>query len=104
MRPQSAVSAKTSHIQSHNLQQGYEPNLLFVLMSEIGEVDAATAAQQVPIPVQVNVPVVPELSLGELTQVWTLGVGSDRSLGSTKGVEWRNPVVSTILQSSSRTG
>ena len=55
-------------------------------MSEIGEVDAATAAQQVPIPVEVNVPVVPELSLGELTQVWTLGLGSDRSLGRPK--EW----------------
>ena len=65
---------------------GYEPNLLFVLMSEIGEVDAATVAQQKPIPVEVNVPVVPELSLKELTQVWTLGVGSDRSLGRPK--EW----------------
>ena len=31
-------------------------------------------------------PVVPELSPGELTQVWTLGVGSDRSLGRPK--EW----------------
>ena len=71
---------------SHHLQQGYETNLLFVLTSEIGEVDAATAAQQVPIPVQVNVPVVPELSLGQMTQVWTLGVGSDRRLGRPK--EW----------------
>ena len=71
----------------HHHQQGYEPNLLFVLMSEIGEVDAATSAQQVPILVDENVPVVPELSLGELTQVWTLGVGSDRSLGRPK--EWR---------------
>ena len=60
--------------------------LLFVLMSEIGEADAATTAQQTPIPVEVNVPVVLELSLGELTQVWTLGVGSDRSLGRPK--EW----------------
>ena len=70
----------------HHPQQGYEPNLLFVLMSEVGEVDAATAAQQAPVLVEVNVPVVPELSLGELTQVWTLGVGSDRSLGRPK--EW----------------
>ena len=54
--------------------------------TEIGEADAATTAQQTPIPVEVNVPVVPELSLGELTQVWTLGVGSDRSLGRPK--EW----------------
>ena len=54
--------------------------------TEIGEADAATTAQQTPIPVEVNVLVVPELSLGELTQVWTLGVGSDRSLGRPK--EW----------------
>ena len=59
---------------------------MFVLMldAEIGETDAAAAAQQTPIPVEVNVPVVPELSLAELTQVWTLGVGSDRSLGRPK--------------------
>ena len=57
-----------------------------MLISEIGEVNAATAAQQTPIPVEVNVLVVPELSLAELTQVWTLGVGSDRSLGRPK--EW----------------
>ena len=75
----------------HHLQQGYEPKPLFLLMldAEIGEADAAAAAQQTPIPVEVNVPVVPELSLVELTQVWTLGVGSDRSPGSTKGVERR---------------
>ena len=54
--------------------------------AELGESDAAAAAQQTPIPVEVNVPVVPELSLAELTQVWTLGVGSDRSLGRPK--EW----------------
>ena len=54
--------------------------------AELGETDAAAGAQQTPIPVEVNVPVVPELSLAELTQVWTLGVGSDRSLGRTK--EW----------------
>ena len=42
---------------------------------EIGEIDAAATAQQTP-----------ELSLAELTQVWTLGVGSDRSLGRPK--EW----------------
>ena len=57
-----------------------------MLDTEIGEADAAAAAQQTPIPVEVNVPVVPELSLAELTQVWTLGVGSDRSLGRPK--EW----------------
>ena len=57
-----------------------------MLDAEIGETDAAAAAQQTPIPVLVNVPVVPELSLAELTQVWTLGVGSDRSLGRPK--EW----------------
>ena len=57
-----------------------------MLNAEIGEADAAAAAQQTPIPVEVNVPVVPELSLAELTQVWTLGVGSDRSLGRPK--EW----------------
>ena len=52
----------------------------------IGEADPAAAAQQTPHPVEVNVPAVPELSLVELTQVWTLGVGSDRSLGRPK--EW----------------
>ena len=57
-----------------------------MLDAEIGETDAAAAAQQTPIPVEVNVPVVPELSLAELTQVWTLGVGSDRSLRRPK--EW----------------
>ena len=57
-----------------------------MLNAEIGEADAAAAAQQTPIPVEVNAPVVPELSLVELTQVWTLGVGSDRSLGRPK--EW----------------
>ena len=57
---------------------------MLMLETEIGEDDAATTAQQTPIPVEVNVPVVPELSLGELTQVWTLGVGSDRSLGRPK--------------------
>ena len=45
-----------------------------MLDAEIGETDAAAAAQQIPILVDVNVPVVPELSLAELTQVWTLGV------------------------------
>ena len=53
--------------------------------AELGETDAA-AAQQTPITVEENVPAVPELSLAELTQVWTLGVGSDRSLGRPK--EW----------------
>ena len=31
-------------------------------------------------------PVVPELFVGELTQVWPVGVGSDRSLG--RPMEW----------------
>ena len=57
-----------------------------MLDAEIGESDAAAAAQQTPIPVEVNVPVELKLSLAELTQVWTLGVGSDRSLGRPK--EW----------------
>ena len=51
--------------------------------------DAAAAAQQMPIPGERDVPVTmtiePELTLGELTQVWTLKVGSDRSLGRPKG-------------------
>ena len=49
----------------HHLQQGYDPKPLLVLMldAEIGETDAAAAAQQTPIPVEVNVPVVTELSL-----------------------------------------
>ena len=55
-----------------------------MLDDEIGEADAAAAAQQTPIPVEVNASVVPELSLVELTLVWTLGVGSDRSLGRPK--------------------
>ena len=54
--------------------------------AELGETDAVVAAQQTHIPVEVNVPAVPELSLAEFTQVWTLGVGSDRSLGRPK--EW----------------
>ena len=57
-----------------------------MLYAGIGKADAAAAAQQTPVPVEVNVPVVPELSLAELTQVCTLGVGSDRSLGRPK--EW----------------
>ena len=67
---------------------------MFVLVmdAELGETDAAAAAQRTPIPVEVNVPAVPELSLAELTQVWTLGVGSD------------NPAALTISFSSSRIG
>ena len=34
----------------------------------------------------VTVTIEPKVTLGELTQVWTLGVGSDRSLGRPK--EW----------------
>ena len=58
---------------------------MLMLDAEIGEVDAA-AAERTPVPVEVNVLAVPEVSLVELTQVWTLGVGSDRSLGRPK--EW----------------
>ena len=39
-----------------------------MLDAEIGETDAAAAAQQTPIRVEVNVPVVPELSLTELAR------------------------------------
>ena len=60
-----------------------------MLDAEIGEADAAAAAQQTPTPVEVNVPVVPELSLVELTQVWTLGSWIRQKSGSTKGVERR---------------
>ena len=56
--------------------------------AEIGEIDAAATAQQTP-----------ELSLAELTQVWTLGVGSDRTLGG-----MANPTALTISHSSSRIG
>ena len=58
---------------------------MLMLDTEIGEADAA-AAERTPVPVEVNVLAVPEVSLVELTQVWTLGVGSDRSLGRPK--EW----------------
>ena len=69
------ISVKTS------LSIAPEPTFLF----EIGEIDAAMAAHQEPIPVEVSVLVAPKLSLwGELTQVWALEVGSDRSLGQPK--------------------
>ena len=69
--------------------------------------DAAAPAQQMPIPGEGDLPVTvtiePELTLRELTKVWTLGVGSDRSLERPK--EWNgDPVVSTTLHSSSRIG
>ena len=61
-----------------------------VLIFTGGPDDAAAAAQQMPIPGEGDVPVAvtiePKLTLGELKQVWTLGVGSDRSLGRPK--EW----------------
>ena len=60
-----------------------------MLDAEIGETDAAAAAQQTPVLVEVNVLVVPELSPAELTQLWTLGVGFRQKSGSTKGVERR---------------
>ena len=53
--------------------------------------DTAAAAQQVPShgegDAPVGVAIEPELTLGELTHAWTLGVGSDRSLGRPK--EWK---------------
>ena len=55
--------------------------------------DTSATAQQMPLPGEGDVPaavtIEPVLSLGELTQVWTLGFGSDRTLGATEGVEWR---------------
>ena len=79
---------KTSHIPAASINRVMSPMFTPVLMSEADAADAATAAQQVSIPGDGNVPigvtVEPELSLGELTQVWTLGVGSDRSLGRPK--------------------
>ena len=61
---------------------------MLMLDAEIGEADAAAAAQQTPIPVEVNVPVVPELSLAELTHV-DAGSWIRQKSGSTKGVERR---------------
>ena len=56
-----------------------------MLMFTGGPDDAVAAAQQMSIlgegDVPVGVTIEPELTLGELTQVWTLGVGSDTSLG-----------------------
>ena len=53
-----------------------------------GPDDAAAAAQQMPVLGEGDEPdavtMEPELTLGELTQVWTLGVGFDRSLGRPK--------------------
>ena len=58
--------------------------------AELGETDAAAAAQQTHIPVEVNAPAVPELSLAEKTQMWMdTGSGIREKSGSTKGVEWR---------------
>ena len=68
----------------HHLQQGYGPNLCLCSCWILKLERLMRRRQQTPIPVEVNVPVVPELSLAELTQVWTLGVGSDRSLGRPK--------------------
>ena len=71
--------------------------------AELGETDAAAAAQQTPIPVEVNVPVVPELSLAELTQVWTLGVDQTEVwVDQRSGMA--NPAALTISHSSSRIG
>ena len=76
---------------------------MLMLDAVIGEADAAAAAQQTPIPVEVNVPVIPEFSLAELTSVWTLGVGSDRRLGRPK--EWNGePAALMMSHSSSRNG
>ena len=82
-----AVSFKTvSHIHCTIFNKVMSPTFVLMLDAEIGETDAAAVARQTLFPVEVNVPVVPELSLAELTQVWTLGVGSDRSLRRPK--EW----------------
>ena len=87
MRPHSSRFIQNSHIHCTIFNRVMsQPLFVLMLDTEIGEADAATTAQQTPIPVEVNVPVVPELFLAELTQVWTLGVGSDRSLGRRQ--EW----------------
>ena len=74
----SRVIQKRSHFTSHP-QQGYEPNS-HVLMFGAGTADTAATAQQMPIPGKGNVPlgvaIEQETTLGELTRVWTLGVGS----------------------------
>ena len=57
-------------------------------MFEGDTADTAAAAQQMPVPGEGDAPVgaamEPELALGELTHVCTLGVGFDRSLGRPK--------------------
>ena len=60
-----------------------------MLDTDIGEADAATTAQQTPILVEVNVPVVPELSLGGIDASVDAGSWIGQKPGSTKGVEWR---------------
>ena len=75
------------HFRSHP-EQCYEPNSLVLMFTR--EPANTAAAQQMPIPGErdapVGVAIEPELTLGESTHVWTLGVGSDRSLGRPK--EW----------------
>ena len=56
--------------------------------TETGEADAATTAQQTPIPVEVSVPVVPELS-GRMNASVDAGSRIRQKPGSTKGVERR---------------
>ena len=51
-------------------------------MFEGDTADKAAAAQQIPVGVAIE----PELTLAALTHAWTLGVGSDRTLGRPK--EW----------------
>ena len=53
------------------------------------QADTDAAAQQMSVPGGRDAPFVaiePEPTVGELTHVWTLGVGPDRSLGRPK--EW----------------
>ena len=70
-----AISLK-SHIHCTAFNRVMSPTFVLMVDVEIGEIDAAATAQQTPV------------SLAELTQVWTLGVGSDRSLGRPK--EWND--------------
>ena len=72
-----------------------------MLDTEIGEADAVAAAQQTPIPVEVNVPVVTELSPGELTQVWELDQ-TEAWVDQRSGTA--NPAALMISHSSSRIG
>ena len=77
-----------SHFMYHP-RQGYELNSLVLMFTGY----AAATAQQMPVPGEGDVPVTvtiePELSLGELTQVWDAGSRIRQGSWPTEGVEWR---------------